>query len=468
MDINLVKGAALLGESKRSTYLNAMQKSLQVGSQAAAIGRARREAEKQQINTKVGNYIDNLNSEVDLTQLTATQQLAVTNFLVENKNVYANAASEIARIDDPSDPRYMELREKMNGVQNSFTNLARQVNGYKEDKVAYLKDFDDRRLSDGNNIGTLNEASKIYTDEGNFGIGEGGNLTFWNDNKEEYESYTDIQKPFLKDYKSADSILKLNESVYNSGASLSGARQNMLRNKLKNMINSGGRDSLLSLASDDFLIEGGLNLQDPSLFDPANQDLLQEAVLNSYMDALIETAAQGARDKKPARGRGSGGFSGALQDEINLSGPIVEEAMKFANLGGLADEGDKATAIARYINSTNLSSKSMPYISRAEFFEDYMDVMDFDDDEVAEAEKEFAKEYGNSQIFKYNGQNPGQSRGINVNINDPQSLYKFYLQNSNLGSKATNYHLGNWDRYSGSTNKKQETKKEESSTGNFG
>jgi len=468
MDINLVKGAALLGESKRSTYLNAMQKSLQAGSQAAAIGRARREAEKQQINTKVGNYIDNLNSEVDLTQLTSTQQLAVTNFLVENKNVYANAASEIARIDDPSDPRYMELREKMNGVQNSFTNLARQVNGYKEDKVAYLKDFDDRRLSDGNNIGTLNEASKIYTDEGNFGIGEGGNLTFWNDGKEEYESYTDIQKPFLKDYKSADSILKLNESVYSAGASLSGARQNMLRNKLKNMITSGGRDSLLSLASDDFLIEGGLNLQDPSLFDPANQDLLQDAVLNSYMDALIDTAAQGARDKKPARGRGSGGFSGALQDEINLSGPVVEEAMKFANLGGLADEGDKATAIARYINSTNLSSKSMPYISRAEFFEDYMDVMDFDDDEVAEAEKEFAKEYGNSQIFKFNGQNPGQSRGINVNINDPQSLYKFYLQNSNLGSKATNYHLGNWDRYSGSTKQKQETKKEETSTGNFG
>jgi len=468
MDINLVKGAALLGESKRSTYLNAMQKSLQAGSQAAAIGRARREAEKQQINTKVGNYIDNLNSEVDLTQLTSTQQLAVTNFLVENKNVYANAASEIAKIDDPSDPRYMELREKMNGVQNSFTNLARQVNGYKEDKVSYLKDFDDRRLSDGNNIGTLNEASKIYTDEGNFGIGEGGNLTFWNDGKEEYESYTDIQKPFLKDYKSADSILKLNESVYSAGSSLSGARQNMLRNKLKNMINSGGRDSLLSLASDDFLIEGGLNLQDPSLFDPANQDLLQEAVLNSYMDALIDTAAQGARDKKPARGKGSGGFSGALQDEINLSGPIVEEAMKFANLGGLANEGGKATAIARYINSTNLSSKSMPYISRDEFFEDYMDVMDFDDDEVAEAEKEFVKEYGNAQIFKYNGQNPGQSRGINVDINDPQSLYKFYLQNSNLGSKATNYHLGNWDRYSGSTEQKQETKKEETSTGNFG
>ena len=467
MDINLVKGAALLGQSKRSTYADAMQRSLQSASQASAIINARRQAEKQQINTKVGNYIDNLNSEVDLTQLSSTQQLAVTNFLVENKNIYANAASEIARIDDPADPRYMELREKMNGVQNSFTNLARQVNGYKEDKIAYLKDFDDRRLSDGNNIGTLSEASKIYTNEGDFGIQEGGNLSFWNDNKSEYESYSDIQKPFLKDFKSADNILKLNESVYSAGSSLSGARQNMIRNKLKNMISSGGRDTLLSLASDDFLIEGGLNLQDPSLFDPANQDLLQDAVLNSYMDALIDTAAQGARDKKPSRGRGSGGFSGALQDEINLSGPVVEEAMQFASLGQMQEEG-KATAIAQYINGTNLSSKSMPYISRAEFFEDYMSANDYDDDEVGEAEKAFTKEYGNYQIFKFNGSNPGESRGINVDINNPQSLYKFYLQNSNLGSKATNYHLGNWDKYSGSTKPTEEVKEEKESTGNFG
>jgi|TARA_B110000093_G_scaffold59056_1_gene63894 hypothetical protein len=467
MDINLVKGAASLGQSKRSTYADAMQKSLQSASQAYSIVNAKKQAEKQKINATVGGYIDNLNSEVDLTQLNSTQQMAVTNFLVENKNAYANAASEIARLDDPSDPRYMELREKMNSVQNSFKNLAGQVNGYKEDKVAYLKDFDDRRISDGNDISALSSASKIYTDGGDFGISEGGNLNFWNNDKEEYESYTDVEKPFLKDFKSANNILSLNEKVYSAGSSLSGARQNMIRNKLKNMINSGGRDTLLSLASDDFLIEGGLNLSDPSLFDPANQDLLQDAVLNSYMDALSDTAAQGARDKKPARGKGSGGFSGALQDEINLSGPVVEEAMQFSNLSQMP-EANKATAVAQFINSTNLSSKSMPYISRSEFFEDFMEVKDYDDDEIAEAEQAFIKEYGNYQIFKYNGSNPGDSRGINVDINNPQSLYKFYLQNSNLGSKATNYHLGNWDKYSGSAEQKQETKEEETSTNNFG
>ena len=467
MDQGLVKGAAYLGASNQSSWGKAFQKGLDSSLQESAVNRARKLAQKQAINAKVGGYIDSLNSEIDLTQLTPEQNSAVTNFLVENKNVYANAASEIARLDDPTDPRYMALRDTMNGVQNSFSNLAKQVNSFKEDKISYLKDFDDRRISDGNSVGALNSAAGIFTDAGQIGIGKGGNLNFWNEDKGEYENYTNIQKPFLKDFKGANNILSLNEKVYSAGSSLSGARQNMIRNKLKNMISSGGRDTLLSLASDDFLIEGGLNLEDPSLFDPANQDLLQEAVLNSYMDALIDTAAQGARDKKPARGKGSGGFSGALQDEINLSGPVVEEAMQFSNLSQMP-EANKATAVAQFINGTNLSSKEMPYISRAEFLERFIEVKDYDDDEIAEAEKAFTKEYGNYQIFKYNGANEGNSRGINVDINDPQSLYKFYLQNSNLGSKATNYHLGNWDRYSGSTEQKQETKKEETSTNNFG
>tara|TARA_R110000782_G_scaffold4360_2_gene15485 strand:- start:5327 stop:6733 length:1407 start_codon:yes stop_codon:yes gene_type:complete len=468
MNQGLVKGAALLGASNQSSWGQAFQEGLNASISSAAIGIAKQKAEKQRINTKVGGYIDSLNSEVDLTKLTAEQTNAVTNFLVENKNEYARAASEIARIDDPTDPRYMKLRNTMNGVQTSFSNLANQVNAFKEDKISYLKDFDDRRISDGNSMQSLSEAAGVFTDEASFGIGKGGNLNFWNEGKGEYENYTNIKKPFLKDFKSANNILSLNEKVYSAGSSLSGARQDMIRNKLKNMISSGGRDTLLSLASDDFLIEGGLNLQDPSLFDPANQDLLQDAVLNSYMDALIDTAAQGARDKKPARGRGSGGFSGALQDEINLSGPIVESAMEFSNLSQMPTGGDKSMAVANYINSIDPSAKDRPYISRSEMLQLFMESQDYDEDEFEEANADFSENYGEAEIFRLNASDIPASRPIQVDINNPKSLYEFYLKNSNLGSKATNYHLGNWDKYSGGTTNKTETKKEEESTGNFG
>jgi hypothetical protein len=211
--------------------------------------------------------------------------------------------------------------------------------------------------------------------------------------------------------------------VYSAGSSLSGARQNMIRNKIKNMISSGGRDTLLSLASDDFLIEGGLNLSDPSLFEPANQDLLQDAVLNSYMDALSDTAAQGARDKKPARGKGSGGFSGALQDEINLSGPVVNKAMQFSEISQMPEGGDKASSVVQYINSIDPTAKERPYVSRNYMFKEFMEEMDYDDDEVEEAQEDFTNNYGNFQVFKFNPGNVGDSIGINIDINNPQALY---------------------------------------------
>ena len=211
MNQGLVKGAALVGRSKQSNWAEAMQQGLNSSLQAAAINRSKQIAKKQKINSTVAGYIDSLNSEIDLTQLTGEQQGAITNFLVENKNTYARAASEIAKIDDATDPRYMELREQMNGVQNSFKNLAGQVNAFKEDKVSYLKDFDDRRISDGNEIGPLASAARIYTDQGNIGVGKGGNLNFWDADKEEYTNYANVQKPFLKDFKSANNILSLNK-----------------------------------------------------------------------------------------------------------------------------------------------------------------------------------------------------------------------------------------------------------------
>mgnify|MGYP000707638502 CR=1 FL=1 len=49
------------------------------------------------------------------------------------------------------------------------------------------------------------------------------------EDKGNYDSYSQIQKPFLKDFKTADTILSLNEKIYNAGAPLTGARANMIR-----------------------------------------------------------------------------------------------------------------------------------------------------------------------------------------------------------------------------------------------
>tara|TARA_R110002050_G_scaffold146529_2_gene271953 strand:+ start:39 stop:1457 length:1419 start_codon:yes stop_codon:yes gene_type:complete len=465
MNQQLVKGEAFVRQTAQPTYLKEFKGRLNAGIGQVAQINAAKKAERNQINNKVSTYINQLNSDIDLTNLNESQQQAVTNYLVEERNKYAEAATQITKIEDPSSQEYLNYRDQMNGIQRSFGNLANQLNKYKEDKVSYLKDFDDRRVSDGNEIGSLKKASRIYTDEGSMGIGPGGQVTFWDDDDGKYENYSTIQKPFLKDFKAADNILALNESVYSSGKALTGARKDMIRNKLKNMINSGGRDTVLSLASDDFLISGGLNLQDPSIFEPENQDMLADTVLDSYMTALTDTAAQGANDKRPASRRGTGGYSGALKDEVNVSGPVANNAMEFSKFGtpvAANQRENKAREMVNIINSVDPTSKQV-YASRGEFYDMWTNGYDLDDNKETRAK--FSQQYGPSQIFSLNPKDIPGSKPLAINTDDPYQLYEFYLKNTGLSTKARNHYLTNFDGQKKESNPKQTKTNNNPSTG---
>lgn len=449
MNEQLVKGEAFVRKTAQPTWNKAFQEGLDASMKNIASINAAKKQEKARANSKVANYINQLNSDIDLTSLTDSQQKAVTNYLVDERNKYAAAASRISKIDDPTSQEYLDLRDQMNGVKNAFSNLANQLNTYKEDKISYLKDFDERRISDGNKIGSLQNASKIYTDEGFMGIGAGGQLTFWDDSNSQYKNYSTIEKPFLKDFKSADNILQLNETVYNAGKALSGARKGMIYNKLKNMINSGGRDTLLSLASDDFLIDGGLNLQDPSLFEPDGQDRLQQIVLESYMNALEDSAIQGARDKRPAQGTGQGGFSGALKDEIVTSEAVINDALNFSTLSVNvpAEQREQKTKIlVDQINRID-SSTDAKYMTRGQLYNQYLSVNKIKDN--SENRELFTEEFGNNQIYSYDPRSLSlsQVKAIPINTDNPKDLYKFYLDNLDLSAKARNYFYGNYDNY---------------------
>lgn len=449
MNKGLVAGEAFVRQSSQPTWNQAFTENLNTSLSQVIKLNAIKKAERMAANAKVSTYINQLNSDIDLTNLTDSQQQAVTNYLVKERNVYADAARQISKIEDTSSEEYLDLRDQMNGIQRSFGNLATQLNGFKEDKISYLKDFDDNRVSDGNEIGSLKKASRIYTDEGSMGIGPGGQVTFWDDDNLKYENYSTIQKPFLKDFKSADSILALNESVYNAGQTLSGARQDMVRNKLKNMINAGGRDTLLSLASDDFLIDGGLNLQNPDLFEPENQELLSEMVLDGYMNALIDTAIQGANDKRPATGKGQGGFSGALKDEIVTSEAVVNDALNFSMLSKNVPAEQREQKTQFLVNEINKIDRSTNarYMSRGDLYNQYLKVNGLKGNDEDKAN--FKKDFGNSQIYSYNPKSLSLSevKGVPLNTDNSKELYKFYLDNLKLSAKARNYFYGNYDNY---------------------
>ena len=76
---------------------------------------------------------------------------------------------------------------------------------------------------------------------------------------------------------------------------------NMYRQKILNMIRQGGRETTLSLATDDLIQEGGLGIVDEDLlYNPERQEELEQVVVDNYMNILNSSANSGYAKKQAA------------------------------------------------------------------------------------------------------------------------------------------------------------------------
>ena len=65
-----------------------------------------------------------------------------------------------------------------------------------------------------------------------------------------------------------------------------------------NLIKSGGIETARSLAVDDFIMDGGLGIQDQDLlFNPERAEELQKTVVDSYMSMFDKVARDGYNKK---------------------------------------------------------------------------------------------------------------------------------------------------------------------------
>ena len=107
---DLILGEKLRRQSQKFSdpakkMMEGLQASANLVSQDIAINKAKKDAANQRIST----YVNQLSSDVDLTELSSEQQSSISNFLVEGRNEYAEAANALSKIDDYSSPLYMEL-----------------------------------------------------------------------------------------------------------------------------------------------------------------------------------------------------------------------------------------------------------------------------------------------------------------------------------------------------------------------
>lgn len=328
-DANLISGAGFASKS----YIGQPGQ----GSGAAAVMQAAEAAQadmdyrkqlRKEAETTMGNFIDNMPANIDIAKVPQSMRPQLGKYLVEAKNEYFENA-KLASSNSPNSPIYMEAVDRMNEITQSFANLNNDFNKLKELKYQAIEDFDNGMISEGNRPEDIDFISKLTTDQVQFGIGPGGRLMYG-----EGATLDDVPKYHYKDHESATKIVNLSNTLYNDGRPMDAGKEQLVRMQLQQQLKKGGRDAVLSMATDDHIIPGGLGIKDIDLLEnPQRQEELEKFVVDSYMDVLRQSAQSGYQAKQAELNRSE---NRAINRSLRLA--------KEKKARGLSSGTDKITA----------------------------------------------------------------------------------------------------------------------------
>lgn len=247
-------------------------------------------------DAQVKAYLNSLNTEMDLLELSDAEQNSIKGYLNTQKNLYSQLATELTQVDAIS-PRYMELKNRMDSIKQSFVNLKAQTDKFKERKIQYLDDLENGRLSKGNKPDDYNAAGSVYGG-GALLIDPNGGINVVTDGGKGLTRYADVKDPFLKDFKTADEILEQNNKLYNAGVALDASKEALLRNQLKSKLSQDG--SLESIVEDGLINNERLNV-DLDAYETREDAIndVAEILLQGYRDS----AAAGVEEKRIRKGK---------------------------------------------------------------------------------------------------------------------------------------------------------------------
>lgn len=346
-NINLIRGAAIAAPK----YLDAGQaigagiKQAMPGVSPSTLANL---ASMKNTDAAVKNYIDGLNTEMDLVEFSEPEKNSIKSYLFSQKQRYAQLATELTQTDAMS-PYYLELKNEMDGIKQSFVNLKDQTDKFKERKIQYLDDLENGRLSKGNKAEDYNIAGSVYGG-GALLIDPDGGINVVTNGGQGLVRYTDVKDPKLKDFKTADEILEQNNKLYNAGVLLDASKEALLRNQLKSKLSQDG--SLESIVEDGLINNQRLNvdLDAYATREDAINDVA-EILLQGYRDS----AAAGAEEKRIRKGKnkptggGEGsfymGYSKNTAEHKKLANSAWEKSVNALNMAAEAiSKGENAKA----------------------------------------------------------------------------------------------------------------------------
>ena len=124
----------------------------------------------------------------------------ISEWAVNAKNEYAAAARTIVQTSADS-PEYQEAVQKINSITNAFVNLDDQLKGIREERIEYLDDYQNDRISAGYINGYLEQAYGLngaiteIDASGNISLTGANNKSFkWNERQEHFVKSGNVAK----------------------------------------------------------------------------------------------------------------------------------------------------------------------------------------------------------------------------------------------------------------------------------
>jgi hypothetical protein len=291
-------------------------------------------AVKNDYENRLRTYLNNLPDSVDLASTPDEYRSSIQGFLTRKKQEYVILANQM---DDHvvGSEMYMHIKDQMDNIGGSFKNLANQMKIYGDSKAKIIGDIENQSTSLSlENQANVNLLRGIYNEEYGIDIDDYGNVSF--NGTDGSVALNDLPGYELKDYKAATMLTNAATSIYKSGQVLKkgGIMYNDTRNKLRIAIDSGGRNTLMSLIHDGLVGDRSL-VEDPYIArnlqayyeGSLSFEGLRDLVVDNYMDVLVETSKTGYRVKQSPRAARGGNKNG--KDNTGASRTISYDGMQL-------------------------------------------------------------------------------------------------------------------------------------------
>jgi len=204
--------------------------------------------EEEKAGLMVENFMANQAEGIDLTAIPDEDKGMITEFSMNQKQIYADAAQAAGSMKAGS-PEKLEQIAIMKQANQRLQNVEKQYNAWGGMREDYIQDFQSKNISVANSSGNMISAAGIFTGAQQRSFDENGNIMF-TDAAGNVTRMSDIKQPFEKSYKEAKSINETMLKIYNKGQKLDDTEKIYLRNSLSTLIDNAGVEGLQSLAFD--------------------------------------------------------------------------------------------------------------------------------------------------------------------------------------------------------------------------